>query len=81
MGCGGFCPKGTPYYDPNTKDFGPRVGLAWAPAMLHGKTTIRTRLRHLLRRQPERRLQRSGGKRRAALFAFVAAISRRWRIR
>ena len=41
-GCGGFCPKGTPYYDPNTKDFGPRVGLAWAPASLHGKTTIRS---------------------------------------
>ena len=41
-GCGGFCPKGTPYYDPNTKDFGPRVGLAWAPAFLHGKTTIRS---------------------------------------
>jgi hypothetical protein len=42
LGCGGFCPKGTPYYDPNTKDFGPRVGLAWAPAFLHGKTTIRS---------------------------------------
>ena len=41
-GCGGFCPKGTPYYDPNTKDFGPRVGLAWAPSMLHGKTVVRT---------------------------------------
>jgi hypothetical protein len=41
-GCGGFCPKGTPYYDPNTKNFGPRVGLAWAPASLGGKTTIRT---------------------------------------
>jgi hypothetical protein len=41
-GCGGFCPKGTPYYAPNTKDFGPRVGLAWAPAFLHGKTTIRS---------------------------------------
>ncbi len=41
-GCGGFCPKGTPYYDPNTKDFGPRVGVAWAPAALHGKTTIRS---------------------------------------
>lgn len=41
-GCGGFCPKGTPYYDPNTKDFGPRVGLAWAPGALHGKTTVRT---------------------------------------
>ena len=42
MGCGGFCPKGTPYYDPNTKDFGPRVGLAWAPPVFHGKTIIRT---------------------------------------
>jgi len=41
-GCGGFCPKGTAYYDPNTKDFGPRVGLAWAPAVLGGKTTIRS---------------------------------------
>lgn len=41
-GCGGFCPKGTPYYAPNTKDFGPRLGLAWAPAALHGKTTIRS---------------------------------------
>jgi len=42
QGCRGFCPKGTPYYDPNTKDFGPRVGVAWAPAALRGKTTIRT---------------------------------------
>ncbi len=41
-GCGGFCPKGTAYYDPNTKDFGPRIGLAWAPAVLGGKTTIRS---------------------------------------
>ncbi|MBZ5581798.1 MAG: carboxypeptidase regulatory-like domain-containing protein [Acidobacteriia bacterium] len=42
LGCAGFCPKGTPYYSPNTKDFGPRLGLAWAPAMFSGKTTIRT---------------------------------------
>ena len=68
LGCGGFCPKGTPYYDPNPTDFGPRVGLAWAPRALHGKTTVRGGLRHLLRRQSERRLQRSGGKRRAALL-------------
>lgn len=40
--CGGFCPKGTPYYNPNPLDFGPRVGLAWAPHLLGGKTTIRT---------------------------------------
>lgn len=39
QGCGGFCPKGTPYYSPNTKDFGPRLGLAWAP---DAKTSIRT---------------------------------------
>ena len=42
LGCGGFCPKGTPYYAPNTKDLGPRLGLAWAPAALHGKTSIRS---------------------------------------
>jgi hypothetical protein len=41
-GCGGYCPKGTPYYSPNTKDFGPRIGMAWAPGALHGKTTIRS---------------------------------------
>ena len=41
-GCGGYCPKGTPYYDPNPRDLGPRVGLAWAPQALGGKTTIRT---------------------------------------
>jgi hypothetical protein len=42
MGCGGFCPKGTPYYDPNPLDFGPRAGLAWAPSTFHGNTVIRT---------------------------------------
>ncbi len=41
-GCGGFCPKGTPYYDPNTKNFGPRAGFAWAPRFFNGKTTIRS---------------------------------------
>jgi hypothetical protein len=41
-GCGGFCPKGTPFYDPNPRDFGPRLGLAWAPAALGGKTVIRS---------------------------------------
>jgi hypothetical protein len=42
LGCGGFCPKGTAYYAPNTHDFGPRIGAAWAPSALHGKTTIRS---------------------------------------
>ena len=68
-GCGGFCPKGTPYYDPNTKDFGPRVGLAWAPSMLQGQDRHSHRLRHLLRRQSERRLQRPGRERRPPLLA------------
>src|SRR5205807_1559383 len=41
LGCGGFCPQGTPYYSPNRADFAPRVGLAWSPALLKGRTTIR----------------------------------------
>ena len=41
LGCGGFCPKGTPYYSPNTNDFGPRIGLAWAPDSAR-QTSIRT---------------------------------------
>ncbi len=41
-GCGGFCPKGTPYYSPDTGDLGPRIGIAWAPGALRGKTVIRT---------------------------------------
>jgi hypothetical protein len=42
QGCGGFCPKGTPYYDPNPNDWGPRLSAAWAPARFHGKTVFRT---------------------------------------
>jgi len=41
VNCGGFCPKGTPYFSPLYKDFGPRVGLAYAPQSLHGNTVIR----------------------------------------
>ena len=42
QGCGGYCPKGTPFYDPNPKNFGPRVGAAWAPSVFGGRTTIRS---------------------------------------
>jgi hypothetical protein len=40
--CGGFCPEGAPFYQPNYKDFGPRFGLSWAPSALKEKTVIRT---------------------------------------
>ena len=42
VSCGGFCPKGTPLYSPYYKDFGPRLGLAWAPGGNAGKTVIRS---------------------------------------
>jgi len=42
QGCGGYCPTGTPFYDANPNDWGPRIGLAWSPAALAGKTVIRT---------------------------------------
>ncbi len=40
--CGGFCPKGTPLYAPVRTDFAPRLGLAWTPGGISGKTVIRT---------------------------------------
>ncbi len=42
LGCGGYCPPGTPYYQPNYNDWGPRLGLAWTPSALGGNTVIRT---------------------------------------
>jgi TonB dependent receptor-like, beta-barrel len=41
VSCGGFCPQGTPLYSPYYKDFGPRLGLAWAPGGAKGKTVLR----------------------------------------
>ncbi len=38
----GFCPEGAPFYQPQTHDFAPRVGLSWSPAALKGKTVVRT---------------------------------------
>jgi hypothetical protein len=39
--CRGFCPHGTPWYYPDRNNFDPRVGLAWLPRALNGKTVIR----------------------------------------
>jgi hypothetical protein len=36
-----YCPIGTSFYLPNKKDFEPRLSIAWAPEMFHGKTAIR----------------------------------------
>jgi len=35
------CPANPALYNPNYKNFDPRVSVAWAPAALHGKTVIR----------------------------------------
>src|SRR5216683_1743276 len=35
------CPKNPELYNPNYKNFDPRVSLAWTPSALHGKTVIR----------------------------------------
>ncbi len=40
--CRGFCPHGTPWYFPDRNNFDPRIGIAWAPKALNGKTVIRT---------------------------------------
>jgi hypothetical protein len=37
-----YCPAGSDWYFPNTKDISPRLSIAWSPAMSHGKTAIRT---------------------------------------
>jgi hypothetical protein len=42
LACGGFCPLGAPFYQPDYTDFGPRLGLTWAPSALNGKTVVRT---------------------------------------
>jgi Carboxypeptidase regulatory-like domain/TonB dependent receptor-like, beta-barrel len=35
------CPTNPALYNPNYTNFDPRVGLAWAPGALHGKTVLR----------------------------------------
>jgi hypothetical protein len=36
------CPTNPALYNPNYKNFDPRVSIAWAPVMFHGKTVIRS---------------------------------------
>jgi hypothetical protein len=41
--CGGFCPAGASFYHPDRADFGPRVGITWAPRLfgkLSNKQTV-----------------------------------------
>jgi hypothetical protein len=41
MSCGGFCPPGTPWYEPDRNNFAPRVGFAWSPTRFEDRTVIR----------------------------------------
>jgi hypothetical protein len=36
------CPRNPSLYDPNYRNFDPRVSVAWAPSAMHGKTVIRS---------------------------------------
>jgi len=39
--CNGFCPNDTPWYFPDKNNWAPRLGLAWSPQALDGKTVFR----------------------------------------
>lgn len=39
--CGGFCPVGSAFGFPDTKNFEPRISLAWSPKFLGNNTVIR----------------------------------------
>ena len=41
MACGGFCPPGTSWYDPDRNNFAPRLGVAWLPGRFNNRTVIR----------------------------------------
>ena len=41
IACGGFCPPGTQWYEPDYNNFGPRVGFAWAPTKFKDNTVVR----------------------------------------
>jgi hypothetical protein len=39
---GGYCPKGSSFYNPDYKNFAPRVSFVWAPAAFKNRTVVRT---------------------------------------
>ncbi len=39
--CGGYCPVGSAFSFPDTKNFEPRLSIAWSPQSFGGKTVIR----------------------------------------
>jgi hypothetical protein len=41
LSCGGFCAPGTSWYDADVNNFGPRLGVAWAPERFNDRTVIR----------------------------------------
>lgn len=41
VSCGGFCAPGTPWYESDVNNFGPRLGIAWAPERFNDRTVIR----------------------------------------
>ena len=41
VSCGGFCAPGTPWFESDVNNFGPRVGVAWAPERFNDRTVIR----------------------------------------
>jgi TonB dependent receptor len=41
VSCGGFCPPGTPWYDPDFNNVAPRIGFSWSPARFNDRTVVR----------------------------------------
>jgi hypothetical protein len=41
LACGGYCPPGTPFYQPDRNNIAPRIGFSWAPARFGYQTVIR----------------------------------------